>query len=117
MKSILKAHVILVAALVAAGAHAQEATPEPVAALPSAKSRVEVAQELARARADGSIAAVSAGYDFVRRVALTKTRADVQAEATQARSSGRLAALNGEAHDFAGAPRGAMATLFAQAQR
>jgi hypothetical protein len=95
-----KTFILVAALLAAAGARAQEATPEPAQAMPSAKTRAQVQQELAQARADGSIAAVSAGYDFVRRVALVKSRSQVQGEVLQARARGQLGTLNGEAHDF-----------------
>jgi hypothetical protein len=95
-----KTFILVAALLAAAGARAQEATPEPAQAMPSAKTRAQVQQELAQARADGSIAAVSVGYDFVRRVALVKSRSQVQGEVLQARARGQLGTLNGEAHDF-----------------
>jgi hypothetical protein len=95
------------AAFIPIGAVAQEAMSDrwmqPVAALQT--SRAQVQQELAAARADGTISAVSAGYDFVRRAPAIKSRAQVQAELLQARSTQELAAIDREAHDFRAAPR------------
>jgi H+/gluconate symporter-like permease len=112
MQTSLQSTLILVAAMAAAfGARAQEATPEPVRATLSTTSRAEVQQQLAAARADGTIAAVSAGYDFARRMVATKSRAQVHTELLAARAGDELVAINREAHEFRGATR---ATVYAQ---
>jgi 3-mercaptopyruvate sulfurtransferase SseA len=53
------------------------------------------------AREDGTINAVSANYDFVRRSPPVKTREQVRSELAVARASGEYAAANSEAHAFA----------------
>ena len=86
--------------VVAAGvASAQEATPDTwITEAKSVKSVAEVRAELAQARADGSIKAVSAGY--IEKSAGQKTRAEVRAELAAARLSGELAATSAEAYAF-----------------
>jgi hypothetical protein len=64
------------------------------------KSRPEVQSELAKARADGSIAALSPTYDFAARSPSVKSREQVQRELRSARASGELAAINAEAPTF-----------------
>ena len=83
----------------AALAGAQEATPDTwITEAKSVKSVAEVRAELAQARADGSIKAVSAGY--IEKSAGQKTRAEVRAELAAARLSGELAATSAEAYAF-----------------
>lgn len=89
-------------AFVAAGAFAQEATPDAWMKAAADKSRAQVAAEMAQARKDGTIKAVSATYDFVTIVPAVKSRDQVRAEVLAARDSGELAALNGEAQEFRG---------------
>ena len=83
-------------------AFAQEATPDTwMHDAMVAKSRQEVLAELQAARKDGTINAVSANYDFVRRSPPVKTREQVRAELAVAHASGEYAAVNSEAHGFA----------------
>ena len=70
----------------------------------STKSRAELHAELAQARADGSIRATAANYDFVAATQAQKSRDDVRRELQVARASGELAAINAEAYGFTGAP-------------
>jgi 1,2-phenylacetyl-CoA epoxidase PaaB subunit len=63
-----------------------------------AKTRAEARAELAQARNDGSIHAVTEGYlDPARSVF---SRSEVRAELWLARANGVFASLNGEAYDF-----------------
>ena len=94
---------IAAAALTVIGlsAFAQEATPDTwMHDATVAKSRQEVLAELQAARKDGTINAVSANYDFVRRSPSVKTREQIRAELALARASGEYAAMNGEAYAF-----------------
>jgi hypothetical protein len=61
------------------------------------KTRAQVFAELAQARADGTIAAGSAGYDFVAAHDASKSRDQVLAELQRARASGALDAIDVEA--------------------
>ena len=78
------------------GAIAQEATPDTWMKAGASKSRAQVKSELEQARKDGTIKAVTPGYDFVGQVAATKTREQVRAETAAARASGEYDALNAE---------------------
>ena len=70
----------------------------------SMKSRAEVRAELAQARADGSIRATAANYDFVVATRPQKSRDDVRRELEMARAGGELAEINAEAYGFTGTP-------------
>ena len=98
-------------------AGAQEATPDTwITEARSVKTVEQVRTELAQARADGSIKAVSAGY--IEESAGQKTRAEVKAELAMARASGELAAQSAEAYAFApAAVSPASATTLAHAAR
>lgn len=83
-------------------AYAQEATPDTwIAEAKATKTVEQVRAELAQARRDGSVHAVTPGYDFAARSASTKLRLQVRADLYQARETGELDALNAEATDFA----------------
>lgn len=98
-KTFLFATLTALAAVLGTPAMAQEATPEPTKAV-STKSRAQVNVELAQARGDGTISAVSPGYDFSKSMASTKSRAEVRAELDAARASGEFAELNSPAPDI-----------------
>jgi hypothetical protein len=71
----------------------------------SMKSRDEVLAELRQARADGSIRATAADYDFAAASPAVKSRAQVMRELQEARATGEFAAANAEAHLFGRAPQ------------
>lgn len=96
-------------------AFAQEAGSDAWMNAASTKTRAEVSAELAAARADGSIKAVSAGY--VNPIVAQKTRAQVRQDVLAAARSGELERLHAEAYAFNGAHSVAAATRVAQAQR
>ena len=97
-KQLIAAATLMVIGL---SAFAQEATSDTwMRDARASKSRQEVAAELQAARKDGTINAVSANYDFVRRSPSVKTREQIRAELAQARASGEYAAMNGEAYAF-----------------
>jgi hypothetical protein len=75
---------------------AQEATFEPVPAVTSSVTRPQVQADLAKARADGSIAYSRAGYLEPLRV--SKAREAVQAETRAAIRSGEVEAINAEVY-------------------
>jgi hypothetical protein len=81
----------------AAPATAQEATPDTWIDRPVQKTRAQVRAELARARADGTIGAGSANYDFVAARDASKSREQVLAELRRAHASGALDAIDAEA--------------------
>ncbi len=96
MNKLLASAIVSAAALLSAGVQAQEATVEPAPAV-SQKTRAQVLAELAQARADGSIKAVSAGY--IEPAKSVRTRAEVLAEVRNAKANGEYAALNSETVD------------------
>lgn len=74
---------------------AQEATPDTWISATSSASRAQIARELAQAERDGTIHAVSIGYDFVKHSHTgTLTRAEVRAQLDAARASGELASID-----------------------
>jgi len=92
---------ILVAAafaLLGTTAFAQEATPDTWRDVNLSKSRDQVQAELVQARKDGSLKALSAGYNET--VKFSRTRAEVQADLAAAQASGELAAINAEVYGF-----------------
>jgi hypothetical protein len=94
---------VLVASVLAAfgtAAMAQEATPDTWQQPTTSKSRQEVASEMAAAKKDGTIKAVSLTYDYVSRSPSVKSRDEVRAEAIAARKSGETAEQFGEAYTF-----------------
>jgi len=95
---------------------AQEAGSDAWMNAASTKSRAQVQTELAQARADGSIKAVSAGY--IETVKPSLTRAEVVAAVKAARASGELDRIDAEAWGFDGQGRlPAPATRVARAAR
>jgi hypothetical protein len=99
-KSLLSA-IAVVAALGATSAYAQEATSDAWMQASATKTRAQVLDELAQARADGSIKVVSAGY--LPSVKVSQPRDDVRAALAAARASGELAALNSPVNDYVAA--------------
>jgi hypothetical protein len=99
---------------------AQEAGSDAWMNAASTKSRAQVQAELAQARADGSIKAVSAGYIETLKPAATAalTRAEVVATVKAARASGELDRIDAEAWNFDGQRQApAPATRMARAAR
>ena len=83
--------------LVAAGAaFADDITPDTYNAVPSVKTRDQVAAELAQAKADGSIKVWSTTYNPLTKFRSVKTRDEVVAELKAAQASGEYAVLNSE---------------------
>ena len=83
--------------LVAAGAaFADDITPDTYNAVPSVKTRDQVAAELAQAKADGSIKVWSTTYNPLTKFRSVKTRDQVVAELKAAQASGEYAVLNSE---------------------
>lgn len=100
MNKLLASAVVSAIALLSAGVQAQEATADDInfaSAAVSQKTRAQVQAELAQARADGSIKAVSAGY--IEPAKSVKSRAEVVAELRRAQANGEYAALNSEGVD------------------
>ena len=89
--------VLAAAVLMPLAASAQEATPEPAAAV-STLDRAQVRAALQQARANGGMNVFRAGY--IGEPATQRTRADVMAEVRQAQASGELAQWNAEAVAF-----------------
>ena len=87
-------------------AFAQEATPDTwLNGAVASKSRDQVKAELAQARKDGTINAVSVNYNFAAATNATKSRDQVKAELMAARESGEYDVLNNEVHAFGITPR------------
>lgn len=100
MNKLFASAIVSAVALLSAGAQAQEATADDMnfaSAAVAQKTRAQVQTELAQARADGSIKAVSAGY--IEPAKSVKSRADVVAELRRAQANGEYAALNSEGVD------------------
>ena len=102
--------VAVYAALWQTHALAQEATPEPVAAV-SSLTRAEVRAELERASKNGEMKVFRTGY--IGEVAVSRSRAEVIVELQRARASGEWAAINAEVHEPVARPHPA-APLVAQ---
>lgn len=115
MKPTLLLYATFAAAVAAAAlplaAVAQEATPEPAAAV-SASSRADVTAELWRARRAGDLKVLRAGY--IGEVPAPRSRDDVRAELQRARASGEWQALQAEAIDFARSQPGEAPRALAQ---
>lgn len=83
----------------AAGALAQEATPDTwLQQSTSLMTRAQVSAELAQARASGLTRSWSAGY--IETVRQPQLRATVKAQTLQAIASGEVAAMNAEVYSF-----------------
>lgn len=91
--------VALALAAAATSSFSQEATPDTWQNVVSTKPVEQVRAELARARADGTIKAWSAGY--MEKIASGKSREQLRAEVAAARRSGELQSINSEAYAFA----------------
>jgi hypothetical protein len=96
---------------------AQEADSDAWMNVTSTKTRAQVQDELAQARADGSIKVLSLGYLPSIPVASSKTRAEVVASVQAARRSGELDRILAEAYDFDRALPAPGHTLIVQAGR
>jgi hypothetical protein len=108
----------LTLAVFGTAASAQEATADTwIGQAATHKSRADVRSELAQARADGSIRAGAADYDFVGRSVSAKSREQVRAELLAARASGELAAINAEVYGYTPMPAAALAKAAGAATR
>jgi hypothetical protein len=104
MKTATPLIVALLAAVLgtATSVYAQEATPDTwITEARATKTVEQVKAELAQARRDGTVHAVTPGYDFVARSDASKLRLQVRADLYKARETGELDALNNEAWNFA----------------
>jgi hypothetical protein len=108
MKTATPLLVALVAAVLGAATsvYAQEATSDAwIREARSTKTVEQVKAELAQARRDGTVHAVTPGYDFVARSESNRLRLQVRADLYKARETGELDALNNEAWNFASVRR------------
>lgn len=94
----------LVLAFAAAGASAQEATPDVPQPYAGNVTRAQVIAELQQARANGALLVSEQDRQAWPAFASTRSRAEVRAEVAAAAGSGELRALHAETNSFDGRP-------------